>query len=170
MLKIINGHAGFAHISATDEKAIMLAIFGKGNKIVFNPWDNDSDEAFDYEILSNNLIRIKDGLLVDNGTIASINYGDYEEVDIANGTSGYKRKDLIVARYTRNPATDIESFVLDVIQGEPNASDATDPEYETGNLAKGDNEDVFPLYRVNIDGFSIESIDRLFSTTASIIV
>ncbi len=50
---------------------------------------------------------------------------------------------------------------LAVITGTPAASSPADPSYNTGSIANGDTLVDFPLYRVSLNGISIESVTRI---------
>ena len=50
---------------------------------------------------------------------------------------------------------------LAVITGTPAASNPALPSYNTGSIVQGDTLVDFPLYTVNLDGISIESVDRM---------
>jgi hypothetical protein len=53
---------------------------------------------------------------------------------------------------------------LAVIKGTSAASNPAVPSYNTGAIADGDSPVDFPIYRVNIDGISITSVDALVGT------
>lgn len=50
---------------------------------------------------------------------------------------------------------------LAVITGTPAASSPADPSYNTGSIANGDTLVDFPIYRVSLNGISIESVTRI---------
>ena len=61
-------------------------IFEKGNKLKAT-------------IISNNKIRLSDGLLINQGHFLRIKPGMYEDLTIDNGTQNTKRCDCIVAEF-----------------------------------------------------------------------
>lgn len=71
--------------------------------------------------MSNNTIRIADGDIMIQGRHARLAEGSTVDLTIANGTQGYRRNDLIVARYTKAANTGIEAVNLVVIKGTPKA-------------------------------------------------
>jgi hypothetical protein len=83
---------------------------------------------------------------------------------IENGEQEMKRIDLIVARYTKDSGTGVENMQLSVVKGTPAASNPATPSYNEGTIADGDSPVDFPLYKVNIDGISITSVDPLVDT------
>ena len=162
MMHLVTGHAGIEHIKPSDDGAFNAGVVGTG-KYVF-----DLDNKFEYEIVSNNLVKIKDGELVNQGRHANIPVNNYEEVPIENGLQGVKRYDLICARYTKNADTSIESVEMVVIKGTSSAN-PSDPACVEGNILEGALIDDFPLYRVRLDGLNIVGVDRLFEVIPSLV-
>lgn len=162
MMHLVTGHAGIEHIKPSDDGAFNAGVVGTG-KYVF-----DLGNKFEYEIVSNNLVKIKDGELVNQGRHANIPVNNYEEVTIENGLQGVKRYDLICARYTKNADTSIESAELVVMKGTSSAT-PSDPACVEGNILEGALIDDFPLYRVRIDGLNIVGVDCLFEVIPSLV-
>jgi hypothetical protein len=52
-------------------------------------------------------------------------------------------------------------MTLAVITGTPASSSPAEPSYNSGDIADGDSPVDFPLYRVNLNGISITSVERL---------
>ena len=124
-------------------------------------------EQFAAEIVSNNLIKVKSGDLMNQGRHMRIDVNDYEEVTIQNGAQSVFRNDLIVARYKKDPSTLIETTEIVVIKGTAGAT-ATDPTYTSGDILAGATQDDFPLYRVSLNGLNIEKVTPLFSTVPNL--
>lgn len=154
-MKLITGDTGEAHVQAADDRALRATIFGTGAYVL------DAGQKFAYTIETANEITLADGELMFQGTHARIPYGDTESVTIENGTTGYNRIDLIVARYEK--ASGIESMTVKVIKGEPVAGTATQPEYTEGNILEGATVAEMPLYAVTISGVNVASITQLFT-------
>lgn len=57
-MKIVTGRTGAAHVTSADDGARNAGIIGTG-KYIFN-----IGNKFAYEIISNNLIRVKDGCFI----------------------------------------------------------------------------------------------------------
>lgn len=152
---------GRPHITSDRIRNFNAAIFGAGKYVV------DTGSKFSYEIISNNQIKINDGQLISQGTHACIDLNNYEELQIDTGLQGLKRNDLIVARYTRNKITDVESMQMVVIKG-TSSEDAVDPPYITGDVLSGASEDDMPLYRVRLDGLNIEKVECMFTVIPSL--
>lgn len=156
-VNIVTGMTGQAHITSDDDR-IRNAYYIGNSKYVF-----EYGHSFEPTILNNNLIRIQDGMLVNQGTQIGIELTDYEDVVIENGLSGVNRNDLIVMRYEKEADTGTESGKLVVIKGTSGAT-ATDPEYISGNILDGgDLIDDMPLYRVRIESLSIVAVEPLFT-------
>lgn len=160
-MKIVTGRTGAAHVTSADDGARNAGIIGTG-KYIF-----DIGNKFAYEIISNNLIRVKDGYGINQGRQFGIEHADYEECEIDNGLQGVKRTDLIVAKYKRDSLTGLESVTIAVIKG-TSGDNYTDPEYVEGNILNGDDEDDFLLYRVKINGLAIEKVERMFSISTTL--
>lgn len=157
---LITGYAGKEHITAADQGLYNAGTLGDGKYVL------PIGSMFEAVTITNNLVKIKDGCLVNQGRNINIAVNDYEECEIDNGIQALKRNDLIVIRYEKNPDTGIESASTAVIKG-VSGETAVDPEYTTGNIFIGDNVDDFPLYRVKLDGLNITAVEPMFNTLVS---
>lgn len=160
-MEIITGYRGEPHVTSQQERNAYIAIFGGAVYIL-----KDIDSELTPTVVSANLVEISDGMLVAEGCTACIERGTSDSLTIDNGTQGQSRIDLIVARYTRNAGTAVEDMQLAVIKGTPSANDPAVPSHTTGLIADGDTLVEFPLYRVNISGISITSVERLVPVTS----
>ena len=106
------------------------------------------------EIITNNEIRVRSGILNMQGKFCSIDINTYDSLAINNGTAGENRIDLIVARYEKNSETQVENVSLKVIQDTPSV-----PSYTEGNIDNGDLIAELPLYKVNIEGINITKVE-----------
>ncbi len=105
------------------------------------------------EIVSNNEIKISDGILCNYGRFMRI-VGS-ETVRIENGTSGVKRTDLIVARFNTNGTK--ETHELAVIKG---SAGGAEPSYNQMDIYSGTGTRDLVLYAVHLNGLNIESVER----------
>lgn len=105
------------------------------------------------EIVSNNEIKINDGILCNYGRFMRI-VGS-ETVRIENGTSGVKRTDLIVARFTTTGTQ--ETHTLTVIKG---SAGGAEPSYNQTDIYSGTGTRDLVLYAVHLNGLNIESVER----------
>lgn len=158
---IVTGYAGKEHVTSADAGALNAGIVGSGKYVL------KTGNQFAAEIVSNNLIKVKSGDLVNQGRHMRIDANDYEEVTIQNGAQSVKRNDLIVMRYKKDTSTLIESAEIVVIKG-TTGSTATDPTYTSGDILSGATQDDFPLYRVSLNGLNIEKVTPLFSTVPNL--
>lgn len=156
-MEIITGYTGKPHVTAEQDRDVNEGIFDTGSFVL------KTGSQLAAELVSNNEIKIRDGVLVIQGCTAVIKKNTYDPVTIANGSQGMKRIDLIVARYNKNEETKIEEVTLKVIQGTPNASTAAVPTYKTGDIQSGDLVADMPLYKVTLDGLNVTSVDKMFT-------
>ena len=154
-MNIITGYKGEPHVTSQQLRDTNIGTFGDGTHIL------DVGSQMAATVISANEVQIADGLLVAEGCTAEVARGTTESMTIENGSQGMLRTDLIVARYTRAAGTAVENMELAVIKGTPAASNPATPAYNTGVIADGDSPVDFPLYRVNLNGISITSVERL---------
>lgn len=154
-MNIITGYRGEPHVESQQDRNINKGIFGTATKILA------VGSKLAATIVSANRIDIADGVMVAEGCAAEVAYGTTEQLTIANGSQGMLRKDLIVARYTKNSGTAVESVGLVVITGTPAASSPATPDYTHGSIVAGDTTVDFPLYEVNLDGLSVTGVTSL---------
>lgn len=158
-MHLVTGYAGAAHVTAADQGSLNAAMFGAESYVL----DRGSKLAATVE--SNNSITIADGDIMMQGRHARIEEGSTVALTIENGTQGSYRNDLIVARYTKDSNTGIEDVNLVVIKGTPAASNPSDPAYTSGDIIHDNvlTADM-PLYRVPLDGLTVQTLVPLFST------
>ena len=148
-----------AHILAEDDAAIYAALIGDDRVL-------DIGGKLAATVISNNKVRITDGVVVVGGHAAIIYKGDYEDMTIENGVSGKKRNDLIVARFIAGDDGGADSYSLVVVKGTAGTS-ATDPAIVQGNLYNGDKQRDYPLWRVKIEGLSITAVEQLYTVNTT---
>lgn len=105
------------------------------------------------EIVSNNEIKINDGILCNYGRFMRV-LGS-ETLHIENGSSGIKRTDLIVARFTTTGTK--ETHTLTVIKG---PSGGAEPSYNQADIYSETGTRDLVLYAVHLNGLNIESVER----------
>lgn len=150
-MEIVTGYKGEAHITAWQDRDVNQGAFGNGNYIL------GVGSKMAATVVNSNTIRIADGALCMNGCVAVIQKGTYDSVAIDSGSQGMLRRDLIVARYTRNASTGVENIALAVIKGTPTSGTPTTPSYTEGDIQAGDSLAEFPLYRVNLSGINVST-------------
>ena len=144
-----------AHIYAEDDAAIYQSLFGEDGV-------SSVGQACKATVLSNNKVRVADGVICVGGHFARIHYGDYIDCEIENGQSGQNRNDIIVARFETTGTGGIDTYTCEVKKGMA-GSTATDPEIVQEDLYKAGKVRELPLYRVKIEGLSITAVEQLFT-------
>lgn len=158
-MKIVSGRTGSPHVTSQQFRQMLEGIIGQGSYII------TSGENLKPELSSNNLLKIRSGMMAHHGCISCVDIGTYDEVTLTNGSQGMKRIDLIVNRYTRNAETEVENCSWKVIQGKPVASNPAVPAYTSGNLQNGDLVDECPAFEVHYDGVNVTEVKSLLSVT-----
>lgn len=143
-----------AHIYAEDDAAIFQSIAGSDG--VFT-----NGQQCKATTLSNNKVRIADGVLIVGGHFARIPYGEYEDCEIANGESGKKRNDIIVAVFETTGTGGIDKMHCTVKKGVAGTT-AVDPELTQDDIYNNGKIREMPLYRVKIEGLSIVAVEPMF--------
>ena len=157
-LHLITGYAGAEHIMSADQGSFNIAMFGDGQYVL------DHGNNFEASLINDNTVRILDGDMIIQGRHVRLAAGTTEEVTITTGTQGMNRNDLIVARYTKNAGSGVETAEFVVIMGEESAGTASDPDYNEGDITDGtDLVNDFPLYRVSLSGLTATLSEPLFS-------
>lgn len=157
-MNIITGYRGEAHITSAQDRAGNQGSYGTGSYVL------DVGNKLAATISSSTQVRIADGAICHQGCLANIDAGTYDAVTINNGAQGVNRIDLIVARYTKNSETSVESIDLVVIQGTSVSGTPSAPAYRTGNIQNGDSPVDMPLYQVRLTGVTLASVTKVFNT------
>lgn len=157
-MDIITGYTGTPHITAENDRDINIGIFGSKSYVL------QTGTMLTAEISNNNEIKVRDGVIMHQGCAASIKKNTYDSVTINNGSQGMKRIDLLVARYEKQPETNVESLTIKVLQGTPVETSPQVPEHTEGDIQAGDTVADMPLYEVEIDGLNITEIRKVFQT------
>lgn len=130
---------------------------------VFNFFEN-----FAAEVSSNNSVKIRSGIGMIQGRYFCVEPSTYDEVTIANGTQGEKRKDLIVCRWTVDEEQKVQSGDWVVIQGTPTTGTPAAPSYTAGDLDAGDLIADMPFYEVTLDGINVTGVTQKFTSLSGI--
>lgn len=154
-MEIVSGRTGKPHVTSQQFRQIIEGIVGDGSCIL------PSGENLEPELVSNNSLKIRSGMMCHHGNVSSVKIGTYDEVELTNGSQGMKRIDLVVNRYTRNEEDNTEKNEWIVIMGTPAESNPTVPEYTKGNLQEGDLVDDCPAFEVHFDGINITEVTKM---------
>ena len=155
-MEIVTGYRGKPHITSEKWADLNRGIIGAEEYVL------GVGRMFESELVSNNLLKIYDGCGVFQGREFSTSAGQSDEITIENGTQGEKRIDLIVARYTKNEDTKVETIEPVLIKGTPSASDPAVPKHTEGNIRQGDLIADMPLYEVELNGINVVEVRQLF--------
>lgn len=154
-MEIVSGRTGKPHVTSQQFRQIIEGIISDESCIL------PSGENLEPELVSNNLFKIRSGMMCHHGNVSSVKIGTYDEVELTNGSQGMKRIDLVVNRYTRNEEDNTEKNEWIVIMGTPAESNPTVPEYTKGNLQEGDFVDDCPAFEVHFDGINITEVTKM---------
>ena len=161
-MKIVTGYTGQPHITSNAQQGFNQGIFGSGDCVL------KVGNKFSAAMTDANTVTIQDGEGVMQGVHFRIDPGTTETVNISNGTSGYKRIDLVCARYTKNAITGVEDVSLVVVEGTPDASTPSTPTVNSGTILTGGSPVDFPLYKVSLDGLT-PTLTALFDPNGAVI-
>ena len=154
-MEIVSGRTGKPHVTSQQFRQIIEGIISDESCIL------PSGENLEPELVSNNSLKIRSGMMCHHGNVSSVKIGTYDEVELTNGSQGMKKIDLIVNRYTRNEEDNTEKNEWVVIMGTPAESNPVVPEYTQGNLQKGDLVDDCPVFEVHFDGINITEVTKM---------
>ena len=160
-MEIVSGKTGSPHVTSQQFRQILEGTIGQGSCIL------TSGENLEPELTSNNLLKIRSGIMAHHGNVSAVKIGTYDEVTITNGTQGMKRKDLVVNRYTRNKETGIETNEWLYIIGTPTSGTPTVPVYTKGNLQEGDLVDDCPVFEITLDGINVTEVKKILEVLPS---
>lgn len=138
---------------------------GLANQAVIGPDDYvlEGGRESEAQILTNNSIRIFDGVYCIQGRRDVIPANGYTDVTIANGSQSMNRNDIIVRRYKRDESSEIETTEYAVIKGTPSSGTAVDPEVTIGDIRSGATLHEMTLYRVKLTGLNITAVEPMFN-------
>lgn len=153
--KLING-TGNKSVSAQQDADLFSGIFG--NTPVVLP----VGERCRAEIRDANTVRIYDGEIISQGRRFNQGYGEYQDYTVENGSQGTVRYDILGFHfYTDESGNELsEPFVTKGV-GE-NGTIAEN------SIREGATESYISMYRVKINGLSIENAEPLYLVVCSV--
>lgn len=131
------------------------------------------DGSFAPTIVTNNEVRIGEGVGSIQGRFFDVEVGTYDTVTIDNGAQGQNRIDLICLKVTVDSGTGTQSGAWEVIKGTNSSGQPSEPTVTLGDLDAGDSEAYLPVLKVNISGLNISNIDviaNVWTPSADVIV
>lgn len=158
-MKIVTGLGKAAHITSNDALSFQQGLIGTGDSYALNVGNK-----FKTELASNNELKIYDGEGVLQGVHFRVLPGSYDSVTLENGSQGMKRKDLVVARYTKDSSTGIENVEWIVKKGTPTSGTPTAPTATSGAIREsGASLAEAPWFLVEYDGLTVKSVTAQFT-------
>lgn len=154
-VNIVTGKAGRPHISGSDLRAFNSGIAGMDGAL-------QTGRMFAATTSAGNTITIADGDMIMQGVHWRIDEDTVKEVVLANGESGMRRCDLIIAHYHVNVETGIETVELEVIEGNATSGTPAPKSFVKGDLRSGDSDARMELYRVELNGFNVSTVTAMF--------
>lgn len=162
-MEIITGRTGTAHVLAIDDAEINKMILGTAEIVL------PTSLKLAAEMNGTNECRIKSGSLLMQGRLAKTRASEgYTAVPIENGTVGYYREDIIVAKYytTTETTTDTggnqitwtkEHIDLVAVKGTPSTTAYVAPTITTGDIDSGEIH-MMKLWGVKLNGVNFDSL------------
>lgn len=147
------------NITAADDAAIFQSLIGSDGVL-------NIGSKFATTVISNNKVRVADGVMCVGGHMGRTAYGDYNDMTIENGVSGKNRNDIIYAKFLTSGNAD--TFTLNVKKGTGTTGTATDPALTRGVLYENATLREFPLWRVKLEGLSIVAVEQMFAVIPTI--
>lgn len=164
-MDLVTGHAGTAHVSAADMACMLRCMYGSNDGVY------DVDGKLACTVVGSNTVEVATGAMSTQGYFSRVDIA--EQLTIDSGSPGYKRNDLVVARYELGEGN-VQSMTLAVVKGTPTTqATATDPDITEGSIDGGDVLAEFAIWRIPIDGTSVGTPVRVlpllvpFQTKAS---
>lgn len=142
MAELITGRGGTDHVDSEDFGAFNAVTLGDETYIL---------SGCSMAMKTATTLHIAAGELLMQGRHVRIK-GAGEDLDVAVGTTGYNRNDLVALHYKQEGG--IESVSVEVVAGTPSTGAASDPELGGGSILNGDAEAYVAIARVPIVGLA----------------
>lgn len=145
-----------AHIYAEDDAQVHRGLIG-GSGIML------ADNNLACSIVNNNTVRLASGIYSNQGYLIAVQGGTTADLVVQSGTAGAYRRDLVVAHFVRGSGEVADAHTFKVIRGEDasSAAGAADPALTQDDLTIGGSERMEALFRLIINGTTIESVERV---------
>ena len=158
-ITITTPEESLGNITAADDAAIFQSLIGSDGVL-------NIGSKFAATVISNNKVRVADGVLCVGGHMGRTAHGDYNDMTIENGVSGQNRNDIIYAKFLTSGSSD--TFTLAVKKGTGSTGTAEDPALVQGDLYENATLREFPLWRVQLEGLSIKAVEPMFEAIPTI--
>lgn len=110
-------------------------------------------------VVSANTVKLKDGIVQIQGRPYIVYPNEVITLTVENGTQNMKRRDLVVAEFTKTSSAETVQFK--VIKGTPTSGNATDPTLIQQDTLVSGTTYQFPLFRIRLNGINIDGTDDL---------
>lgn len=154
--EVMDTRIGDEHVTPEQAANVNIGTYGLDDYVL------STGRKLEAELVTNNKIRIFDGVMVYCGIRDVIDAGDYHDVTIENGSQGMNRNDIIVRHFCIDATTGYGAAEFKAIKGTPVNGTAQDPEIEVTDLRAGDLEHDFKMYRARLEGLNVVAIEPLF--------
>lgn len=155
-MQIVTGKTGTPHVTSQQFRQFIEGTVGQESYIL------NTAENLEPELVTNNKLKIRSGMMCHHGNLSVVEIGTYDEVTIPNGTQGMKRVILIANRYTRNEENGIEECEWRKFIGVSDPDEFKEvTSYTEGNLQDGDLVDDCPVFEIHQDGLNVTEIKKL---------
>lgn len=154
--EVIDGLAGDLHVTAEQIVDVNIGTYGGDDYVI------STGQELAAELISNNKLRIFDGVMVYGGIRDVVSVNEYHDVTIENGSQGMNRNDIVVRHYVKDEVTEYVSAEFIVIKGTPVDGTAVDPEVDVTDIRAGALTHDMKLYRVKLEGLNVVAVEPLF--------
>lgn len=159
-MKLVTGNTLETSVEASDDRALYAGIVGTGDYVF------KVGQRFAHQIAGYGTVRILDGEGIMQGAHFIIPNGKYDDIEIDACVEGFKRIDLICARYRK--FQNMETVELVVVKGVETARTPQVPEVSVGSILEDTSEHNMPLKKVTVQGSAIIGIENVFEEIPSI--
>ena len=147
--ELVTAHAGKNHVGSEDVGALYAGALGSG-RFAF-----DVGEGLAVTMTDANTVRIGTGVFLMDGR--QVRVKEAEIVQVANGSQGAFRRDLVTYTYKRDPSNgNVEEGAWSVLQGmaASKKEEAEAPDYAAGNILDGDLTATVAVAEVSLSGLT----------------
>ena len=160
-MKIVTGYTGEPHVTSQQDRYINQGSFGSGCVVL--PTGNQ----LALTVNTATQLTLSDGAVSLQGCVGVIDAGETVTINIDPGTSGTARIDLVCVRYYKDNSG-VEEMSIIVHKGSTfSGTTPIAPNYTGGIIAEGIHVSEYPLWRINIDGLAISSVERVAQVVSS---
>lgn len=147
------------HIYAEDDAQVHRALIGTQSGITL------ADNKLVCTIVNDNTVRLASGVYSMQGYLIAVVGGTTADITVESGTAGAYRHDLLVADFVRGGGDMADQFIFHTVKGADAASAAAaaDPTLIQNDLISSGSQRQEALYRLIINGSTLESVERVAS-------